>query len=89
MMAPRTASADGHDTEGPTPPDLGTLLVDVLASMADTLALHQDRLANESHLGSRATANRLRTAILRAPDVTLSRGPAPLVEGWILWDDED
>jgi hypothetical protein len=75
-------------TEGPPQDDLGITLIDMLALGADTLAAYQDQVANESYLGSKASSHRLRTAILRAPDVTLRRGATPLIEGWFLDDDD-
>ena len=83
-----TASASGHDTEGPPPDDLGILLVDMVTAMADVIAAHQEQTANESYLGSAAPTHRLRSAILQAPDVTLRRGARPLIEGWVLDDDD-
>ena len=78
----------GFDTEGPGD-DLGVQLVDMLATVADTLSLYQDQTANEAYLGSPATTRRLRTAIFRAPDSTLRGGGArPFVEGWFLHDDD-
>lgn len=83
----RTASASGHDTDGPPTDDLGILLVDMFAAAATTLAFYQARTANEAYLGSAASSHRLQSAILQAPDVTLRRGARPLIEGWILDDD--
>ena len=76
------------DSDGGGEGDLGVLLVDMLAYASDTLALHQDMVANESALHSRAPERRLRQAILRTPAVTLKRGALPLIEGWIIPDDD-
>ena len=70
-----------------TDDDLGILLADMFASAAEVLAAYQDQTANEAYLGSAASSNRLRSAILQAPDVTLRDGARPLLEGWIIGED--
>ena len=81
-----TAGAAGPDQDSGPGDDLGVQLADMFAAMADALAARQDQVANESHLGSAANANRLRAAILRAPDVSV-RGARPFVEGLVIGED--
>ena len=78
----RADTSDGED-------DLGITLVEMFAAMSDTLALHQDQVADESYLGSRGAISRLQRATVRVPAVTLRQGASPLVEGWILFRDDD
>ena len=81
-----SAAAEGPGDDSLTGEDLGVQLVDMFTRIADVLAARQDQIANESHIGSAASGRRLRSAILRAPDVSV-RGASPFFEGWVIGDD--
>ena len=81
-----SAAAEAPGDGAPPDSDLGIQLADMLATVADILAARQEQIANESHLGSAATANRLRTAAAHVASIVV-RGPCPFVRGCVLQND--